>query len=137
MEFNKTLVGIDEERDKEYVAKLKQENQNYIKDERKKVEDKLTKMRLYGKELKKQLSINPFVTIGEITKTIFFFLLIRMMESDSQLKRLELRELNEDKKDLNNMIKELQLIEKCEAEQVRIFFHNSLNKNQIQKLLLS
>ncbi|KAK0175280.1 hypothetical protein PV327_009041 [Microctonus hyperodae] len=96
LEFKKKLKTLEENEDKKYVEDLKEKTEFYLNQEREKFNERLKKKKNYGMELKNQIE-----------------------KSNLQLRKEKKEEFNADREDLNNMIKELQLIEECEANQVK------------------
>ncbi|KAK0093902.1 hypothetical protein PV326_012371 [Microctonus aethiopoides] len=96
LEFKKKLKTLEENEDKKYEEDLKKKAEFYLNQEREKFDERLKKKKNYRMELKNQIE-----------------------NSNLQLRQKKLQEFNTDKEDLNNMIKELQLIEECEADQAK------------------
>ncbi|XP_044008269.1 trichohyalin-like isoform X2 [Aphidius gifuensis] len=107
IEFNKKLQNVDKQQDKEYADILKKDTENFINEEKQKIQNRMIKIKTYGDELKKQIN-----------------------ETNNNLKEIEMTELRSDQEALINMNKELQLIEQCEAEQI------IKKKEEIKKLFL-
>ncbi|XP_043269717.1 trichohyalin-like [Venturia canescens] len=93
--FNKSLRDIDKKEDSEYVRMMKEDVEKFNNEERKKAEMKRKKSREYAQQLKRQIG-----GVGD------------------ELKRLELKEREMEKQDLKNMAREIETLEKCEAQEV-------------------
>ncbi|XP_074109056.1 uncharacterized protein LOC141533863 [Cotesia typhae] len=96
LEFKKTLKGIEDEYNKEYIEKLRKDAKDFCLKKRIEVQKSWEKKKAYRNELKKQIE-----------------------STESYLKKQELLDSKADKKDLEKVIEEFKLIEQCEAEQMR------------------
>ncbi|XP_015598545.1 trichohyalin [Cephus cinctus] len=94
--FQKTIESVDKERDMEYASLIQKDVINYQEEERQKAEEQAKKNKEHGIQLKKQID---------------------QMERD--LKRMQMKELEYGKKNLENIARELEHIKKCETEQIQ------------------
>ncbi|XP_057335828.1 calponin homology domain-containing protein DDB_G0272472-like [Microplitis mediator] len=96
IEFNKMIKNIDNEQNQEYIEKLRKDTEDFDNEKQIAAKKLWEKKENYRNELKTQIE-----------------------NSESNLKKIESFDRNADKKDLDNVIEELKLIEQCEAEQMR------------------
>lgn len=54
IEFNKKLQNVDKQQDKEYADILKKDTENFVNEEKQKIQNRMIKIKNYGDELKKQ-----------------------------------------------------------------------------------